>query len=86
MNVLLNWLMKIIVMGCPTLDGCRERGVMQGSFYKVTITRKSGQKLAQKCDYVISEYEKRIFNHNMYLHPIFENEINKGYMIQNPGW
>ena len=63
-----------------------KEGVMQGSFYKVTITRKSGQKLAQKCDYVISEYEKRIFNHNMYLHPIFENEINKGYMIQNPGW
>lgn len=63
-----------------------KEGVMQGSFYKVVITRKSGTGLSQKCDYVISEYEKRVFNRNMYLHPIFESEVNKGYMIQNPGW
>ena len=63
-----------------------EDGVMQGAFYKVTITRKSGAGLNQKCDYVISTFENRSFNRNMYLHPIFENEVNKGYLIQNPGW
>lgn len=61
-------------------------GVMQGAFYKVEIMRKSGEGLNQKCDYKISAYEQRVFNRNMYLHPIIESEINKGYMIQNPGW
>ena len=61
-------------------------GVMQGSFYKVNIKRISGSKLESKCDYMISEYEKRTFKRRMYLHPILENEINKGYLVQNPGW
>lgn len=61
-------------------------GVMQGTFYKVNIYRTSGSGLNQKCDYMIEPYETRIFHRKMYLHPIPENEVNKGYMLQNPGW
>lgn len=63
-----------------------KEGVMQGSFYKVTLYKQSGVGLEQKCDYVISEYEKRSFHKKMYLHPIQESEVNKGYLFQNPGW
>lgn len=61
-------------------------GVMQGDFYKVTLTRVSGHGLDQKCDYVISRFETRTFHRKMYLHPIQESEVNKGYLTQNPGW
>lgn len=62
-------------------------GVMQGAFYKVTIWNMDGNDgLNQKCDYEISQYETRTFHRKMYLHPIQENEVNKGYMVQNPGW
>lgn len=63
-----------------------KEGVMQGTFYKIIITKKSGSGLSQKCDYEIAAFENRSFNRNMYLHPIFENEVNKGYLTQNPGW
>lgn len=61
-------------------------GVMQGTFYKVVIKRISGSALNQKCNYVIEPYETRIFHRKMYLHPILEKEVNKGYLYQNPGW
>ena len=62
-------------------------GVMQGAFYKVTIWNMDGKYgLEQKCDYEISQYETRTFHRKMYLHPIQESEVNKGYMVQNPGW
>lgn len=67
------------------MDAERE-GVMQGAFYKVSIWRVSGQGLDQKCDYEISKYETRTFHRKMYLHPIQESEVNKGYLVQNPGW
>lgn len=61
-------------------------GVMLGSFYKVIINKVSGSGLASKCNYEIAVFETRSFNRNMYLHPIVETEVNKGYMVQNPGW
>lgn len=36
--------------------------------------------------YVYYVYEKRTFTTNMYRIPFNQNEINKGYLIQNPGW
>lgn len=60
--------------------------VLSGPYYKVVITRISGSGLNQVCDYVISQYEERTFHRNMYLHPIMESEVFKGYMFQNPGW
>lgn len=61
-------------------------GVMQGKFYKVNIFRTSGSGLNQECDYSITPYETRTFHRKMYMHPLPESEINKGYMFQNPGW
>ena len=61
-------------------------GVMKGKFYKQTLTHISGFGPDQKCDYVIEVFEERAFNKNMYLHPILESEVNKGYLTQNPGW
>lgn len=61
-------------------------GVMQGNFYGVKVKRISGSRLTGKCDYELFVFEKRSFNRNMYLHPIFEHEVNKGYLLQNPGW
>lgn len=61
-------------------------GVMRGTFYKMHIIRKSGSGLNQKCNYIIEPYETRTFTKKMYLHPIPENEVNKGYLFQNPGW
>ena len=63
-----------------------EDGVMKGDFYKEELTHISGVGLNQKCTYVITKFETRSFNRNMYLHPILESEINKGYLTQNPGW
>lgn len=63
-----------------------KEGVMQGGFYKVTIYKKSGLGLKSNCDYKISRYETRVFHRKMYLHPIIQHEVNKGYLIQNPGW
>ena len=59
---------------------------MKGKFYKQTLTHISGFGPDQKCDYVIEVFEERAFNKNMYLHPILESEVNKGYLTQNPGW
>lgn len=61
-------------------------GVMKGNFYKETIYRNGGFGLDMDCDYVIEVFEVRSFNRNMYLHPIIESEVNKGYLTQNPGW
>lgn len=63
-----------------------KEGVMQGTFYKVKINRISGSGLDQKCDYTILPFEQRVWHRKMYLHPIKENEVNKGYLLQNPGW
>lgn len=63
-----------------------KEGVMQGKFYKVKINRVSGRGLDQKCNYTILPFEERVWHRKMYLHPIKENEVNKGYLLQNPGW
>lgn len=63
-----------------------KEGVMQGTFYGVKIERISGSGLNQVCDYTIVPFEQRIWHRKMYLHPIKENEVNKGYLVQNPGW
>ena len=61
-------------------------GVMKGPIYREKLKYVSGGGLTQKCTYTIEVLENRSFNRNMYLHPITENEANKGYLIQNPGW
>ena len=61
-------------------------GVMRGNIYKEVLHRVSGAFLDQKCDYTIEVLEVRSFNRNLYHLPIYQSEVNKGYLIQNPGW
>ncbi len=60
-----------------------EEGVMRGNMWGINIYRIGSTDEYRYEPYV---FETRTFNRNMYLHPIMQNEINKGYMIQNPGW
>ena len=60
-----------------------ENGVMQGEFYGLRIFQIPGSTEFRYEPYV---FETRTFNRNMYLHPFSQNEINKDYIIQNPGW
>lgn len=36
--------------------------------------------------YKIDSYETRIWSDKMYFYPIPQSEVNKGFLIQNPGW
>lgn len=63
-----------------------KEGVMQGNFLGVKVNRISGSGLTAKCDYELFVFENRSFQRRMYMHPLFEHEVNKGYLIQNPGW
>jgi hypothetical protein len=69
-----------------------EEGVMQGAMIGLKIhiinpatsyanaPRESGYK------YIPYVYETRTFQKRMYLHPFHINEVNKGYLKQNPGY
>ncbi|REG90283.1 putative outer membrane starch-binding protein [Algoriphagus antarcticus] len=58
-------------------------GVMSGDFYGLKIYEIEGQSEFRYEPYII---ETRTFHKQMYLHPFNQNEINKGYLVQNPGW
>lgn len=34
----------------------------------------------------VVDYESRVFRDEMYFYPFDKNEVNKGFLIQNPGW
>jgi len=58
-------------------------GVMQGDMHGIKI-----YKIANSTEfrYEVYVFEKRTFLRKMYLHPFGTTEINKGYLIQNPGY
>lgn len=58
-----------------------EEGVMQGDFYGI-----QQNKVGNEVSYKPYVFEKRNFKKAMYRHPFPQNEINKGYLIQNPGY
>lgn len=60
-----------------------EDGVMRGDMWGLNIYRIGTSNEYRYEPYV---FETRTFNKSMYLHPMMQNEINKGYLIQNPGW
>jgi hypothetical protein len=61
-----------------------EDGVMQGKIYGIKIYRIAGNSTEFRYEpYVI---ESRTFAKKMYLHPFSTGEMNKGYLIQNPGY
>lgn len=60
-------------------------GVMKGNMYGIKIYKIPGT-TPQKFRYEPYVFEVRSFNKNFYLHPFLQSEVNKGYLIQNPGW
>lgn len=59
-------------------------GVMLGKMRGIKITKQAAP--STEFSWVPYVFETRSFNRNMYLHPFIQNEVNKGYIIQNPGW
>ena len=78
-----------------------EDGIMSGPFYTFKLKENSPgkYKLPEKTwnsqqrvqndnylDYEIVQFETRIWNDRCYLYPFPQDEVNKGIIIQNPGW
>ncbi len=61
-------------------------GVMKGDMYGLTITAIAGQTPTTKAHYQPYVFEKRYWSDRSYLHPIKQTEVDKGYLVQNPGW
>ena len=59
-----------------------DEGVMKGKMYGIKITRLN----ATTFSYLPYVFETRSFNRNMYLHPFDLTEVQKGNLLQNPGW
>lgn len=58
-------------------------GVMKGKFWGLKIFTIPA---STEFRYEPFNFETRTFNRNMYLHPFPQAEVNKGYLVQNPGW
>ncbi len=65
-----------------------EEGVMQGDFYGLKISPVGGGPVSPGTEfrYEFYVFEKRIFHKKMYLHPYPLTEVNKGYIVENPGY
>lgn len=62
---------------------CEEDGVMKGDMYGIKIYKIDG---TNECRYEPYVFEVRSFLRRMYRHPFPQGEIDKGYLIQNPGY
>ncbi len=58
-------------------------GVMQGPMEGLRISRITG---STEFSYQVYTFENRTFFPRMYLHPFQNNEVFKGYLVQNPGY
>ncbi|OAQ38980.1 hypothetical protein A5893_13155 [Pedobacter psychrophilus] len=63
-----------------------EDGVMRGLMEKMTINRAGGTAPNFNYNWTISQHEIRTFNKNMYSYPFPLTEVQKGGIVQNPGW
>lgn len=61
-----------------------EEGVMQGDMWGIRITAIPGN--SSEYHYEPYVFETRSWNRRGYLHPFSTAEINKGYLVQNPGY
>ncbi|MBD2723114.1 RagB/SusD family nutrient uptake outer membrane protein [Hymenobacter armeniacus] len=76
-------------------------GVMKGDFFRIflhengtgsyvypTPAMTPAQRLAndQKLSYRIEKFETRVWDDKMYFYPFPQAEVNKGFLVQNPGW
>lgn len=58
-------------------------GVMKGNFWGLKLAAIAGSNEIHYEPYI---FEVRSFLPKMYLHPFITWEVNKGYLVQNPGW
>ncbi len=59
-----------------------EEGVMKGQMWGLNVYEQAdGSKIYKK-----EPFENRVWEDKMYLYPIPQSEIDKGYVIQTPGW
>jgi hypothetical protein len=66
-----------------------EEGVMRGDMIGIKITMIAPDvpvSISSGFAYEPYIFEKRNFSRKMYLHPFSTNEVNKGYLVQNPGY
>lgn len=65
-----------------------QEGVMKGDMIGIEIHLKNGEKpkLESGFYYIPVLVERRTFTRKMYMHPFPTEEVNKGYLIQNPGY
>jgi hypothetical protein len=66
-----------------------EEGVMQGDMLgiEINLIEPNAEPQPDKgFKYVTKVFEKRTFYRKMYLHPFTTDEVNKGYLVQNPGY
>ena len=61
-----------------------DEGVMKGAMYGLQLSAVTGA--PGKVHYKPYVFENRLWSDRSYLHPIKQTEIDKGYMLQNPGW
>jgi len=62
---------------------CEEDGVMRGDMYGIKIYKING---TNECRYEPYVFEVRTFVRRMYRHPFSTGEMDKGYLVQNPGY
>ena len=60
-----------------------EEGVMKGNMWGIKINKIVNSTEHRYEPFV---FEVRTFQSRMYLHPFIQNEVYKGYLVQNPGW
>jgi hypothetical protein len=60
-------------------------GIMSGPMYGLKIT-KGVAGPPQEYSYERIVFETRVWNRYYYLFPFWTQELNKGYLVQNPGW
>ncbi len=61
-----------------------QEGVMQGDMWGIKIYKLSDD--LSEFRYEPYVFETRTWDRKLYLHPFSTNEVNKGYLIQNPGY
>lgn len=61
-----------------------QEGIMKGAMYGIKVYWISNS--PEEFRYTPYLYETRTFTRKMYMHPFSTNEVNKGYLVQNPGY
>lgn len=61
-----------------------QSGIIGGDFFGFKYTRNSAA--TAYLDYEVYKFETRYWQDKMYLSPIPQIEVNKGYILQNPGY